>query len=850
LNDQGHDLGQLHRRLAGRREITRLTLLFERLWPAVWPATGVAGLFLVLALLGLPRLLSPLVHLAYLAIFAVAFVVMLFNGLRRLALPADHEADRRLETISGIAHRPLAVLSDRPSNPDETGHALWQAHVTRAIAQVRRLRLGLPHPGLARRDRRALRAGLLVALIASLVVAGGDAPARLGDAVRLTLPRGTPVPSTLVQAWITPPDYTHQAPIFLRNGLTAVSVPSASHLTASVTGGSGIPRLTLDGQAAQFRALDQGSFQADLTLSTGGHLAIRRGGEELAGWDITVVNNRPPIVAWAEPPGPAPIDPEQVRLPWKTSDDYGVTSLRVEMHLQARASAPPVSLDIPLPNDEAKSAHGVEERDLTANPWAGLAVTAQLIARDGAGLEGRSTVATFTLPERVFHNPVAKALIEIRKGLSLRPDDRDTALAGLDQLLVHPKAFGDDYAAYLNLSGIYYLLEHDESADAVPRAQNRMWELALHMEHRSLDRTARQLEEARQAAKDALARAQQDPSKANRQALEQKLRELEQAIQQRMQALMEQLAREGKLGMIPPNAMNLSSRDMQRLAEQAREAAQQGDMKTAQQRMAELEQMLDALRNGHPMTAQEMQNQQQMQKGRRQLGVIQDLIGRQSQLLDHAQQRAQPADNNADNNSDAQQPAPSPQSPSDAATQRQADKRVQQALRDALGEVMQQFGDLTGKIPPSLGKADQDMQQAGQALAQGKDEAAGKSEEQAIADLSKGGQQMSQQMAQQFGNGQEGQQGQQQGPGLALSEQPGDGPGNGPLPGHAGQRDPLGRPYEEGHNGADETDQVTIPDKAQQQRAQEIEQVLRERGGQRTRPQEELDYINRLLKQF
>jgi hypothetical protein len=60
----------------------------------------------------------------------------------------------------------------------------------------------------------------------------------------------------------------------------------------------------------------------------------------------------------------------------------------------------------------------------------------------------------------------------------------------------------------------------------------------------------------------------------------------------------------------------------------------------------------------------------------------------------------------------------------------------------------------------------------------------------------------------------------------------------------------FGRPYDESHNGADETDQVTIPDKAQQQRAQEIEQVLRERGGQRTRPQEELDYINRLLKQF
>jgi hypothetical protein len=93
----------------------------------------------------------------------------------------------------------------------------------------------------------------------------------------------------------------------------------------------------------------------------------------------------------------------------------------------------------------------------------------------------------------------------------------------------------DDHTVYPNLSGIYYLLEQDQSPDAVPRSQNRLWELALHMEHRSLDRTGRRLEEARQSAKDALSKALQDPSTANCQALEQKLRELEQAIQKRPQ---------------------------------------------------------------------------------------------------------------------------------------------------------------------------------------------------------------------------------------------------------------------------------------------------------------------------
>jgi hypothetical protein len=70
------------------------------------------------------------------------------------------------------------------------------------------------------------------------------------------------------------------------------------------------------------------------------------------------------------------------------------------------------------------------------------------------------------------------------------------------------------------------------------------------------------------------------------------------------------------------------------------------------------------------------------------------------------------------------------------------------------------------------------------------------------------------------------------------------------LPGRAGRRDPLGRPEAEGHNGADESDDVTLPGPDQGRRAQAIEELLRERGADRARPQEELDYINRLLKQF
>ena len=42
----------------------------------------------------------------------------------------------------------------------------------------------------------------------------------------------------------------------------------------------------------------------------------------------------------------------------------------------------------------------------------------------------------------------------------------------------------------------------------------------------------------------------------------------------------------------------------------------------------------------------------------------------------------------------------------------------------------------------------------------------------------------------------------------------------------------------------------TVPEQREQQRTQAIEQELRRRGADRTRPQYELDYIGRLLQQF
>lgn len=61
-------------------------------------------------------------------------------------------------------------------------------------------------------------------------------------------------------------------------------------------------------------------------------------------------------------------------------------------------------------------------------------------------------------------------------------------------------------------------------------------------------------------------------------------------------------------------------------------------------------------------------------------------------------------------------------------------------------------------------------------------------------------------------------------------------------------RDPLGRPQRS--QGSDPGDSVKVPDEIDVQRAREILDELRHRLGEPSRPTQELDYIERLIRRF
>ena len=158
-----------------------------------------------------------------------------------------------------------------------------------------------------------------------------------------------------------------------------------------------------------------------------------------------------------------------------------------------------------------------------------------------------------------------------------------------------------------------------------------------------------------------------------------------------------------------------------------------------------------------------------------------------------------------------------------------ADARLQESLRRELGEVMRRLGEALGAIPRPLGRAEQAMRDARDALERGQPGDAVDPQTRALDQLQQGMQAMAERFIERLGRAA------QQGSGR-LGAQPGRG------------RDPLGRRWGEGIEEALEG--VEVPDQMEIQRAREILGELRRRRGERSRSSEELQYIDRLLRRF
>ncbi|MFM8991333.1 MAG: DUF4175 family protein, partial [Alphaproteobacteria bacterium] len=394
--------------------------------------------------------------------------------------------------------------------------------------------------------------------------------------------------------------YTGVAPLVPRPDAPGeLAVPAGSTLLAQVGGGRGQPALEIDAATTAFEAVDARSFRVSARIDAGSALRVVQDGRPLGAWTLRVVPDALPGARFQAPPGST--RRSALKVDFEAEDDYGLAGIVATLRrADVPAGVDDAEIELPLTLNEpgARESRGTGFHDLTAHPWAGLRVAVRLRATDTAGQHGLSEPAEIVLPERVFRNPVARAIVEQRKLLVSDPASQRRGVAfALGAISGLPSGFQDDTVVFLALRFAVLRLEANDGAEraSVDAVLSLLWDTALRIEDGRLSLAERELRALQQRLQDAIANRESDEE------IERLIRELQQAIDRYLQAMIENAMRNPQdpraQRPMDRNARHIERMDLQRMLDRAREMARTGARDQARDMLQRLQvHALDAAR--------------------------------------------------------------------------------------------------------------------------------------------------------------------------------------------------------------------------------------------------------------
>lgn len=852
-------------RIARPLRLTRAGLVAERLARCFWPLSTLLLAVAAALAFGAQDHLPQAVLWGLALVGAVAMVAALVLGLRRFRWPTQAETMARLD--ASLPGHPLAALTDAQALgvADAASAVVWRAHLQRMAARAAAARAAAPDLRLAARDRFGLRYIALTGFVMALLF---GAPGRVSEVATIAAGGSTAQAAAgpSWEGWVEPPAYTGRPSLYL-NAIEAgaLEVPEGSLFTFRFYGNAGsiaLEETVSDGTAPAPEATAEqpegGPRSAEFAAVQNGVVSIDGpGGREIV---VTVLPDGAPSVTFA---GEISREADgEMSQPFSARDDFQIAGGRAEFVLDLAkvdrrfglATEPeprePHVLDLPLPisGDRAEFTELLIE-NASKHPWANLPVRLTLTVEDGLGQAGQSETRELPLPGRRFFDPLAAAVIEMRRDLLWSAENAPRALQVLRAVSHRPEGFFRNQRAYLMLRVAMRRLEagiatgpldpalRDELAEA-------LWEIAVLVEDGGLSDALERMERAQERLSEAMRNG----------ASPEEIAELMQELREATDAYIRQLAQQGEQQpndqMAQGEGQRITGDQLQAMMDEIQRLMEEGRMAEAQELLEQLNRMMQNMRvtqgqgeggEGDQPGGQAMQDLAETLRDQQGLSdeTFRDL---QDQFNPGGRQGQQPG----------QQPGQQGQGQQGQGQQGQGQDQQgegqgpgqgsladrQQALRD---ELNRQRGGLPGQgteggdaAREALDRAGRAMEEAERALREGDTGNAIDRQAEAIEELREGMRGLGEALAEQRGEGQPG--------------QPGNGEERQAQQGAGGDRDPLGRTI--GQSGRSGSDDNMLQGEDVYRRARDLLDEIRRRAGDQQRPEVELDYLRRLLDRF
>ncbi len=844
--------------------VTRLGLFAQSVTRAFWPVWSLAFVVLAALMMGLQDHI-PLELVWILAVAAgLALLVAVFFGARRFHFPTRQDALLRLDaTLPG---RPIQALMDRPAigAGDEASAHIWKVHQDRMAAQAAQARAVKPDLRVSRLDPFGLR---YIATLAIVVAILFGSVSRVGSLSDMAPGAGNALAmGPTWEGWVEPPSYTGKPALYLNDQPAGrLELPEGSRIL-----------LRLYGEVGALTVAETVSGRTDAVPSAADAdqiFEVRQSGKlEISGlggqiWDVEMLADSRPKVSIL---GTGEVSARgEMAMPFAATDDYGVIGghARIALDLPSVTRKyglvhPPepreevvVELPLPISGDRAEFEEVLIE-DFSKHVWAHLPVMITVTAFDAAGQEGHSEPFSMALPARRFFDPLAVVMIEFRRDL-LWSRDNAGRVAQLMRAVTHRPEDGvfTRETNYLRLRTILRRLEAydrigltEEKRDELVEA---LWDLALELEEGNLGDVLERMRRAQERLAEAMKNGASDAEIAEL------MKELREATEDYMRELARRDQQQGEQGQdqqLSENSMQMDQSDLQRMMDRIQELMEQGRMAEAQQALEELQRLMENMRV--------TQGQGQQQPGEQAMEGLADTLREQQGLTDEAfrdlqeqfnpnAQTGQSSENQGSSGGEGRgqshdgtgqgsgegQEGQSGQQSGEQEGQQPGQQQPgagtledrQRALRQELNRQAQNLpgqGSAEGDAArEALGRADEAMEGAEDALRQDDLASAIDKQAEAMEALREGMRNLGEAMAQQQQDGQEG-----------TAENQGS------------AQDPLGRSA--GSRGPAGTEEGLLQGEDVYRQARRLLDEIRRRAGEADRPDEERNYLERLLDRF
>lgn len=866
VTNRSHDEG-LRRALRWPLRLTRAGLVAERITRCFWQAWSLLLATLAALALGFQERASVELFWLFAILVPAGLLIALYSGFRQFRWPTAAEAQARLDaTLPG---RPLAALSDEQALGvgDEQSRAVWRAHLERMRARLGRARAPAPDLRLSARDPFALRYSALVALIIALMF---GSLWRLAHVLSPADPALAAAPAASWEGWVEPPAHTGKPTLYLgKIDEGSLDLPKGSRVILRLYGPPGAfsvkESLSFASQSAKAADANADPDAAppmafDFIADHSGTLAIA--GEGGRTWTVTVLTDQPPSVALT-----GEMDRKadgRMSQPFAAKDDFAIAGGEVRFELDLAAvdrrfglapepePQPALVYDLPLPmTGKRAEVNEILAEDASEHPWANLPVIMTLTVRDALGQTASTEPVSIVLPGRRFFDPLAAAVIEMRRDLLWSRANSERADQILRAVTNRPEGFVRSERAYLSLRVAVRRLTAARAQGLISKSvrddlAKALWDAAVLIEDGGLADALERMKRAQDRLSEAMKNG------ASKDEIAKLMDELRQATDDYLNMLAErgtedpadQFTKNNEGQPITDDQISQMMDEIQRLMEEGR-------MAEAQELLDELNQLMQNLK-----VTQGEGGEGRQGPGGKAMRDLGETLRNQQDLSDDAFRQGQnrqpgqpggtpmPGTEPGAGQDEGQQGQGGPDQGDESQGGQGAEGQDGQSLADRQRALRRELERQTQALPDAQGqdedRARRSLEGAGQAMDQAEDalrngdlpEAIDRQAE-AIGKLREGMRQLGEAFAQD-GNRLPGADG--QGQGQSSREVP---------------LDPLGREGGNPNGGPIGTEnQNLLNGKDVYRRARDLLDEIRRRSSERTRPEAERDYLNRLLDQF